>query len=81
MYTCVIYYGQRTMTSIWNEVLERRIAMRHVVTTKVSLRVTAGGHEVRIPMLGLVWQESMCAVAAMSKKTTVESAFTTQYRI
>ena len=38
--------------------------MRHVVTTKVSLRVTTGGHEVRIPMLGLVWQKSMCAVAA-----------------
>ena len=43
---------------------------------KVSLRVTACGREVIMPILGLVWQESMRAVAAMSKKTTVKSDFT-----
>ena len=43
---------------------------------KVSLRVTAYGREVMIPILGLVWQESMCAVAAaMSRKTNLKSDF------
>ena len=42
---------------------------------KVSLRVTACGREVIMPILGLVWQESMCAVAAMSRKTNVKSDF------
>ena len=28
-----------------------------------------------MPILGLVWQESMCAVAAMSRKTNVKSDF------
>ena len=55
---------------------ECKISMKQAVTTKVSPRVTACGREVMMPILGLVWQESVCAVAAMSRKTTVKSDFT-----
>ena len=51
------------------------MSTRQAVTTKVSQRVTACGREVIMPILGLVWQEFMCAVAAMSRKTTVKSDF------
>ena len=52
------------------------MSTRQAVTTKVSQRVTACEREVIMPILGLVWQEFMCAAAAMSRKTTVKSDFT-----
>ena len=61
------------MASIRKEACEGQIVMRHVVTMKVSLRVTADGHEVRVPMIFLVWQKSQCATAALSMKTTIKS--------
>ena len=73
-----IYYQQITMASIWKEPREGQKAIRHVATMRVSLEVTAVGRRVRVPTLGLVWQRSMCSVAAMVKKMTVKSDFTTK---
>ena len=65
------------MKSIRKEAHEWKISTRHAVTSKaLTLRVTACGRKVMMSILGLVWQESMRAVAAMSKKTTVKSDFT-----
>ena len=66
------------MASIWKEPREGQKAIRHVATMRVSLEVTAGGRRVRVPMLGLVWQRSMCFVAAMAKEMNVNSDFTTK---
>lgn len=66
------------MKSIRKEAHEWKISTRHAVTSKaLTLRVTACGRKVMMSILGLVWQESMFAVAVLSRKTTEKSDFTT----